>query len=119
MRYRHLLPAAFALLLLAAPASAQEFTLVLDNNFVRAHHNRVTTDVQFTPVGAQTNAHSPANDGEVHISGTADMAGSGQPLGFATVAEIMHAAQFEGRGSHLQFIAGEARAGRPIRMRGV
>ncbi len=79
--------------------------LVLDIDFVRAHHGRVTADVRFTPVGAQTNAHSPANDGEVHISGTAVMADTGRPLGFATVAEIMLARQYEGPGGHLQFIA--------------
>lgn len=119
MRYTYLPRAVLTLMLLAVSASAQEFTLVIDNDFVRAHHNRVTTDVRFTPVGAQTNAHSPANDGEVHISGTAVMADTGRALGFATVAEIMLAAQYEGRGGHLQFIADEARAGRPIRMRGV
>lgn len=119
MRHTHLLRAALTLLLLASSAPAQDFTLVLNNDFVRAHHDRVTIDVRFTPVGAQTDAHSAAKDGEVHISGTAVMADSGRPLGFATVAEIMHAAQYEGRGGHLQFIAGEARASRPVRMRGV
>lgn len=120
MRYTHLLRAALPLLLLAASASAQqEFTLILNNDFARAHHNRVTIEVNFTPVGAQTNAHSPSNDGEVHISGAAVMADTGRDLGFATIAEIMHSAQYEGRGGHLQSIAGEARAGRPVRMRGV
>jgi hypothetical protein len=119
MIHRICIKVAITLVLLAASTPAQEFTLDLDNDFVRAHHNRVTVDVRFTVVGAQTNAHSPANDGEVHISGTAVFAGTNRPLGFATVAEIMLARQYEGPGGHLQFIAGEGRAGRPVRMRGV
>jgi hypothetical protein len=119
LRSRVLLGIALTLQFYAAPTYAQEFTLELDNEFVRAHHNRVTVDVRFTVVGAQIDAHSPSKDGEVHISGTAADAVTGRTLGFATVAEIMHAAQFEGRGGHLQFIAGESRAGHPVRMRGV
>ncbi|MDQ3802708.1 MAG: hypothetical protein M3416_02475 [Acidobacteriota bacterium] len=119
LRYRALLAAAVSLLPLAVPASAQEFTLELDNDFVRAHHNRVTVDVRFSVVGAQTDARPPANDGEVYISGAANDATTGRPLGFAAVAKIMHAAQYEGPGGHLQFIAAEGRANRPIKMRGV
>jgi hypothetical protein len=119
MTYKSALRALLTLLVLATSVPAQEFTLELDNNFVRAHHNRVAVDVRFTVVGAQTNAHSPAKDGEVHISGTAVFAGTNRPLGFATVAEIMLAQQYEGPSGHLQFIANEGRANRPVRLRGV
>jgi hypothetical protein len=103
----------------AGRAAAQEFTLELDNDFVSAVHNRATLDVQYRVVQAQVNAHSPANDGEVHISGTAETGDGGRPLGFATVAEIMLAAQHEGPNGLLQWIADEGVAGRPVRMRGV
>lgn len=43
----------------AGRASAQEFTLELDNDFVSAVHNRATLDVQYRVVQAQINAPKP------------------------------------------------------------
>lgn len=107
------------LFLSAAPAAAQQLTLTLDNDFVRAHHDRVTTDVLFTVVAVRPKANPPDKDGESHISGTAVAAATRRPLGFATVAEIMRGAQYEGRGGLLDFLAAEGRAGREVRLRGV
>ena len=119
MSCKLLLVAIFVIANCTGRVAAQGFSLNLDNDFVRAIHDRATADVQYRVVQAQVNAHTPANDGEVHISGTAVMASTGRALGFASVAEIMHAAQYEGPNGHLQFIANEGVAGRPVRLRGV
>ena len=116
---RSLLTPLLLLIASAAPAAAQQLTLELDNDFVRAHHDRVTTDVLFDVIAVRTRANPPAKDGETHISGTAVMADTGRPLGFAAVAEIMHGARYEGRGGLLEFLAAEGRARRPVRLRGV
>ncbi len=95
------------------------FSLVLRNSFVQAYRDRATMAVDFKVVGAQTTAHSVRKDGEVHLSGTATYPDGGEDVGFATVAEIMHADQYEGPGGLLRWIEAEGKAGRAIPMRGV
>jgi hypothetical protein len=107
------------------PASAQAtpFSLQLSNDFIGRFHNRVTMDVQLRVIGPQIKAHSNAKDGEVHISGVPQLLAVGgataPPLGFAAVAEILHAKQFEGPGGLLKFIESQSQAGQPVRMTGV
>lgn len=97
--------AALWLLCSVVPAPAEQFSLELRNDFVHAFHDRATMEVNYTVVGAQIKAHSPQNDGEVHISGTAREVGTNADVGFATVAEIMHASKYEGPGGLLNWIA--------------
>jgi hypothetical protein len=108
--------AVLVLTLLTVQAAAQSLRIELDNGFVQKYHDRVVMDARLRVVGPQTVAHSPSKDGEVHLSGVTVEADTGQDIGFATVAEIMHAKQFEGNGGLLKWIA---TTNQPVRMRGV
>lgn len=78
--------------------------------------NRVTVDARFKVIGPQQNAHSPASDGEAHVSGVTLRKSNGSDYGFAGVAEILHAEKYEG--GLLDWIASK-KNGTPILLRGV